>query len=286
MLETLSYVQVFGLNYAIHDAGGGEDGQAGKQCRVEGSAGKAASRTAGSQCVAAVRRRECAEDQGVDVLRSLASRSTGMRKGSVYGNGRLKRVVEFPVALLMLILLAPIMLLLAMLVWIRLGTPVIFKQVRPGRDGLPFAMMKFRSMHDIRGVDGELLPDSQRLDRFGHFLRASSLDELPELWNVLVGDMSLVGPRPLLTEYLSLYSPEQRRRQLVRPGITGWAQVNGRNSVTWSERFALDVWYVDNASLYLDARILTITLYRVLRRQGINAPGEATMRRFRGNDNK
>jgi lipopolysaccharide/colanic/teichoic acid biosynthesis glycosyltransferase len=165
----------------------------------------------------------------------------------------------------------------------KLGSPALFRQVRPGLHGRPFMMVKFRTMTDERGADGELLPDAQRLTAFGRFLRASSLDELPELWNVLRGEMSLVGPRPLLMEYLPLYSPEQARRHEVRPGITGWAQVNGRNAVSWDERFKLDVWYVDHRSLWLDLRILWLTVRKVLVREGISAQGEATMSRFTGN---
>lgn len=164
----------------------------------------------------------------------------------------------------------------------KLGSPVFFTQVRPGLNGKPFRMVKFRTMTDERGHDGELLPDAQRLTPFGRFLRASSLDELPELWNVLKGEMSLVGPRPLLMEYLPLYTPEQARRHEVRPGITGWAQVNGRNAISWEDKFALDVWYVDNRSMWLDTKILWLTVRKVLVRDGINAAGEATMPRFTG----
>jgi len=163
-----------------------------------------------------------------------------------------------------------------------LGSPVFFCQMRPGLHGRPFRMIKFRTMTDARGSDGRLLPDADRLTAFGRFLRASSLDELPELWNVLKGDMSLVGPRPLLVEYLPLYSRVQARRHDVRPGITGWAQVNGRNALSWDRKLELDVWYVDNRSLWLDFRILWLTLRKVLARDGINAPGEATMPRFTG----
>jgi len=164
----------------------------------------------------------------------------------------------------------------------KLGSPVLFKQVRPGLNGKPFKMFKFRTMTDERGPNGALLPDAQRLTSFGRYLRASSLDELPEMWNVLRGEMSLVGPRPLLMEYLPLYSPEQARRHEVRPGITGWAQVNGRNAISWVDKFALDVWYVDHRSLWLDVRILWLTLSKVFMRDGISALGEATMPRFEG----
>jgi lipopolysaccharide/colanic/teichoic acid biosynthesis glycosyltransferase len=159
---------------------------------------------------------------------------------------------------------------------------VLFRQVRPGLQGRPFTMVKFRTMTDDRGPDGALLPDARRLTPFGRFLRASSLDELPELWNVLKGDMSLVGPRPLLMEYLPLYTPEQARRHEVRPGITGWAQVNGRNAISWANKFALDVWYVDHRSLWLDLQILWRTVRKVLVRDGISAEGEATMPKFTG----
>lgn len=171
---------------------------------------------------------------------------------------------------------------LALAIRFRMGAPVFFHQVRPGVRGQPFRMLKFRTMSDARGPDGHLLPDAERLTPLGRFLRSSSLDELPELWNVLRGDMSLVGPRPLLMEYVPLYTPEQARRHEVRPGITGWAQVNGRNALSWEAKFALDVWYVDNQSFWLDLKILWLTVWRVLKRDGISADGEATMPRFRG----
>jgi lipopolysaccharide/colanic/teichoic acid biosynthesis glycosyltransferase len=166
----------------------------------------------------------------------------------------------------------------------KLGNPVLFTQVRPGLHGKPFRMVKFRTMTDERDANGALLPDVQRLTPFGRFLRASSLDELPELWNVLRGEMSLVGPRPLLMEYLPLYSTQQSRRHEVRPGITGWAQVNGRNAISWADKFELDVWYVDHRSLLLDIRILWLTVRKVLVRDGISAAGEATMPRFEGDN--
>lgn len=164
-----------------------------------------------------------------------------------------------------------------------MGSPVLFRQVRPGIDGKPFEMVKFRTMKDAIDAQGNPLPDAERLTSFGQFLRSSSLDELPELWNVLKGDMSLVGPRPLLMEYLPLYSAEQYRRHDVRPGVTGWAQINGRNTLSWKEKFALDVWYVDNRSLWLDIKILFLTIKKVVVRDGISADGEATMSRFEGN---
>lgn len=194
----------------------------------------------------------------------------------------MKRVFDFVVALLALLLLALPLLALAWLIRRKLGSPVLFRQVRAGLQGQPFTMIKFRTMTDERGPDGGLLPDAQRLMPFGSFLRSSSLDELPELWNVLKGEMSLVGPRPLLMEYLPLYTPEQDRRHEVRPGITGWAQVNGRNAINWADKFALDVWYVDHRSLWLDALVLWRTVRKVLARDEISAPGDATMPKFEG----
>jgi lipopolysaccharide/colanic/teichoic acid biosynthesis glycosyltransferase len=194
----------------------------------------------------------------------------------------MKRVFDIVAASLALLLLALPLLALAWLIRHKLDNPVLFTQVRPGLHGKPFRMVKFRTMTDARNSSGALLPDAQRLTSFGRFLRASSLDELPALWNVLLGQMSLVGPRPLLMEYLPLYTPEQARRHEVRPGITGWAQVNGRNTISWADKFALDLWYVDNFSLWLDFRILCITLKKVLMRDGISAAGEATMPRFEG----
>ena len=196
--------------------------------------------------------------------------------------GFFKRLFDMVSAALALLLLAPALALIAWQVRRKLGSPVLFRQVRPGLHGQPFEMMKFRTMTDERRADGALLPDAQRLTPFGRFLRASSLDELPELWNVIKGDMSLVGPRPLLMEYLPLYTQEQIRRHEVRPGITGWAQVNGRNAISWEDKFVLDVWYVDHRSLWLDIIILWVTVRKVLRRDGISAAGEATMTRFTG----
>lgn len=181
----------------------------------------------------------------------------------------------------LLILLLPLA-LLAWLVRHKLGSPILFTQMRPGLHGKPFRMVKFRTMTDARDASGALLPDAQRLTPFGRFLRSSSLDELPELWNVLRGEMSLVGPRPLLMEYLPLYSPEQARRHEVRPGITGWAQVNGRNAISWEAKFNLDVWYVDNQSLWLDIKVLWLTVKKVVVRDGISGAGEATMSAFTG----
>jgi lipopolysaccharide/colanic/teichoic acid biosynthesis glycosyltransferase len=196
----------------------------------------------------------------------------------------MKRLFDFLVALLALLLLTIPLFALTWLIRRKLGSPVFFTQVRPGQHGKPFKMIKFRTMTDEHGPNGALLPDAQRLTPFGRWLRATSLDEFPELWNVLKGDMSLVGPRPLLMEYLSRYTPEQARRHEARPGITGWAQVNGRNAISWQDKFALDVWYVDNQSFWLDIKILWMTVRKVLVRDGISAAGEATMSKFTGSD--
>ena len=192
----------------------------------------------------------------------------------------MKRLFDILIALSVMVLLGPVIIVLVFLVRIKLASPVLFRQTRPGQDGEPFEMIKFRTMTDARDSEGNLLPDDQRMNRFGKFLRASSLDELPELWNVLKGDMSLVGPRPLLMEYLPLYNDRQRRRHEVRPGITGWAQVNGRNALSWEEKFKLDVWYVDHQSIWLDAKIIAMTIWAVLTRRGISADGHATMPEF------
>lgn len=194
----------------------------------------------------------------------------------------LKRVIDFIVSILGLVLLLPIFLIVALIIWFTLGTPIIFRQIRPGLHGKPFKMYKFRTMSDKQDIDGKPLPDAQRLNRLGIILRGTSLDELPELINVLKGDMSLVGPRPLLMQYLARYSPEQARRHEMKPGITGWAQINGRNAITWEEKFALDLWYVENWSLGLDLKILARTIKLVLKREGINAEGTATMPEFMG----
>ena len=205
-----------------------------------------------------------------------------MRLASGQKVTEMKRLFDVVTAALALLLLALPLLALAWLIRRKLGSPVLFRQIRPGLDGQPFEMLKFRTMTDERGGDGILLPDDQRLNHFGRWLRASSLDELPELWNVMRGEMSLVGPRPLLVEYLPLYSAEQARRHEVRPGVTGWAQVNGRNAISWEDKFAMDVWYVDNRSFWLDIKILWLTVRKVLLRDGISAAGDATMPRFRG----
>ena len=194
----------------------------------------------------------------------------------------IKRTLDIVIAASVLLITSPLLLLLALAVRLNLGTPVLFRQQRPGLHGRPFTMVKFRTMRDAVGRDGRALPDADRLTPFGKLLRSTSLDELPELWNVLRGDMSLVGPRPLLLEYLDRYTPEQARRHEVRPGVTGWAQVHGRNTVSWDERFRLDVWYVEHQSLMLDLRILVRTFTTVLRRTGVSAQGEATMSVFEG----
>lgn len=194
----------------------------------------------------------------------------------------LKRLLDIVVAIAALILLSPVMLVVALLIRRRLGTPVLFRQRRPGLGGRPFTMVKFRTMRDACDRQGNALPDEQRLTPFGQWLRATSLDELPELWNVVKGEMSLVGPRPLLMEYLPLYTPRQAQRHRVRPGITGWAQVNGRNAIGWEEKFEYDLWYVERCSLWLDLKILCLTLLKSARREGIASAGDATMPRFRG----
>lgn len=194
----------------------------------------------------------------------------------------MKRLFDILVSFFALVILFPFIFVIAWNIRNKLGSPILFKQNRPGKDGQPFQMSKFRTMLDASDVYGNPLPDEQRMTPFGSFLRSSSLDELPGLWNVLKGDMSLVGPRPLLVEYLSLYSKEQARRHEVRPGITGWAQVNGRNTISWEEKFELDVWYVDNQSFWLDIKILFLTVKKVFIRDGISAEGEVTISKFTG----
>ncbi len=195
----------------------------------------------------------------------------------------LKPALDVLIAASMLVLLSPVLFIVAVLVRIKLGSPVLFRQRRPGLNGRPFVLYKFRTMTDGREASGQLLSDAERLTKFGRFLRSTSLDELPELFNVLVGEMSLVGPRPLLMEYLDRYTVEQARRHEARPGITGWAQVNGRNAILWEQKFELDVWYVDHASLALDMKIIMLTVWKILKREGINEPGQSTMREFMGN---
>nr|WP_255461668.1 sugar transferase [Alcanivorax xiamenensis] len=197
-----------------------------------------------------------------------------------------KRTFDFLASAAGLLVLSPVLLVLAIMIRSKLGSPILFTQERPGLDGKPFKMMKFRTMTDERDEEGDLLPDEARLTRFGAFLRSTSLDELPELINVLKGDMSLVGPRPLLMEYLPLYSERQYRRHEVRPGITGWAQINGRNALSWDEKFELDVWYVENRSLWLDIKILFLTVLKVVKRDGISHGEEATMPKFTGSGDK
>ena len=179
-------------------------------------------------------------------------------------------------------LFLPVFVLTGLFVRVSLGAPILFHQLRPGLHGQPFTILKFRTMTDARDAQGNLLPDAERLTPLSRFLRSTSLDELPELWNVLKGDMSLIGPRPLLMQYLDRYTPEHARRHEVRPGITGWAQVNGRNALTWEQKFSLDVWYVDNLSLWLDLKIIAMTVWKILRREGISQPGQATAEEFRG----
>lgn len=196
----------------------------------------------------------------------------------------LKSIVDRSIAGFALLILSPILLVVAIAIAIRMGRPVIFTQPRPGKDGRIFTFYKFRTMTDERDEQGNLLPDEQRLIPFGQFLRKTSLDELPQFWNILKGDMSFVGPRPLLVDYLERYSPEQARRHEVRPGITGLAQINGRNAISWQEKFKLDVWYIDNWSLWLDVKVLALTFLKVVQQEGINQEGYATSETFRGNN--
>lgn len=193
-----------------------------------------------------------------------------------------KRLFDFIVSSLALLSLSPLLACIALMVRLKLGAPVLFSQVRPGMHGKPFCLLKFRTMTDVRCENGFLLSDAERLTRFGQFLRSSSLDELPSLWNIMKGDMSLVGPRPLLMDYIPLYSAQQARRHDVLPGLTGWAQVNGRNAASWEKKFELDLWYLENRSFWLDLRIIWMTILKVIRQEGINQKGEATMSRFEG----
>ena len=198
--------------------------------------------------------------------------------------GEMKRFFDIMVSLCVLVVFAPVLAIVSLKIRRHLGSPVLFRQTRPGRDGKPFEMIKFRTMKDVNGTDGQPLPDAERITPFGDFMRRTSLDELPEFWNVLKGDMSLVGPRPLLMQYLPLYSKEQYRRHEVRPGITGWAQVNGRNAISWEEKFKLDVWYVDNQSFWLDIKILFLTVKKVVFKEDISADNHATMPFFSGTE--
>ena len=194
-----------------------------------------------------------------------------------------KRVFDLLLSIPVLILVSPVIIVVTLLVRMRLGSPVFFSQLRPGLHARPFYMLKFRTMTNTRGSDGRLLSDDKRMTRLGNFLRRTSIDELPEFVNVFKGDMSLVGPRPLLMQYLDRYTPEQARRHEVKPGITGWAQIHGRNALTWEEKFKLDVWYVDNWSLWLDIKIIAMTIWKILKREGISQPGQATAEEFKGN---
>jgi len=199
---------------------------------------------------------------------------------------KMKRLFDIFFSIFLLVILSPLLILIAILVWIFIGQPVLFSQARPGLNEKLFTLVKFRTMTNEKDSNGVLLEDSLRLKKFGKFLRSTSLDELPELWNILKGEMSFVGPRPLLVEYLPLYNDYQKRRHKVRPGITGWAQVNGRNSISWNERFKLDVWYVENQSFPLDFKIFFMTIKSVVKRENISAKGEATIPAFTGVDNK
>jgi sugar transferase EpsL len=194
-----------------------------------------------------------------------------------------KRLLDLVLTVPALILLSPVLLVTALLVHVKLGAPVLFRQQRPGLNGQPFTIYKFRTMTDARDTNGQLLPDAERLTKFGRFLRSTSLDELPELLNVLKGEMSLVGPRPLLMQYLERYTPQQARRHETWPGITGWAQINGRNAITWEQKFELDVWYVKHVTFRLDVKIIALTIWKTLKREGISEPGQATMQEFTGN---
>ena len=196
----------------------------------------------------------------------------------------MKRFIDIIISASALLVLAPVILAVAIMSFVKLGSPVLFRQQRPGLKGRPFIMIKFRTMRNAHDKKGQALPDEQRMTQYGRFLRSSSLDELPELWNILKGEMSLVGPRPLLMQYLPLYTPEQKRRHDMRPGLTGWAQVKGRNALSWEEKFALDLWYIDNQSLFLDIKILCLTLWTIIKRDGISAQGEATMPAFKGSE--
>ena len=200
-------------------------------------------------------------------------------------NQSFKRFIDIIGSLIGLVLASPVIIIISLIIYFTMGRPIFFKQVRPGLKGKPFVIYKFRTMLDLRDEKGNLLPDEKRLTTIGKFLRSTTLDELPEFWNVLKGDMSLVGPRPLLMEYLDRYTPEQARRHNVKPGMTGWAQVNGRNAISWEEKFKLDVWYVDNWNILLDLKIILLTILKVLKREGISAEGHATMPEFKGMKN-
>ena len=194
-----------------------------------------------------------------------------------------KRLLDIILSALILIIASPFLLLTAVLIFLSYGTPILFKHERPGKDRKPFKLIKFRSMRDARDPEGNFLPDADRITRFGQFIRRTSIDELPEFYNVLRGDMSLVGPRPLLMQYLQRYSPEQARRQDVLPGVTGWAQINGRNAISWDDKFKYDLWYIDHWTFWLDIKIIFLTIWKVLKGDGISQPGRATMDEFMGN---
>lgn len=196
-----------------------------------------------------------------------------------------KRFFDVIICVAALLIMSPLLTVLMILTWLLMKNPIFFKQTRPGLHSKPFQLIKFRTMTETRSKEGNLLPDAERLTTYGRFLRSTSLDELPELFNVLKGEMSLVGPRPLLIQYLDRYTPDQARRHEVKPGITGWAQVNGRNAITWEEKFKLDVWYVDNRSMWLDIKIIGMTIMKILKREGVNEPGQATMTEFMGSSN-
>lgn len=196
----------------------------------------------------------------------------------------IKRLFDIAISVILLFLFAPIMVFIAFLVYFNIGKPILFQQARPGLNSSPFNLIKFTTMKNIFDEKGNLLDDEERLTNFGKFLRSTSLDELPELWNILKGEMSFIGPRPLLMDYLPLYSSEQLRRHEVKPGVTGWAQINGRNSISWEEKFNLDIWYVDNVSFWLDIKILLITIKKVIMRKDISKEGMATMSKFQGSN--
>ncbi len=206
-------------------------------------------------------------------------------KGNSY-NINIKKLIDFFIASVGLIALFPLFLFLAIIIKLESNGPVFFKQSRPGKDSKVFILYKFRTMKELRDKGVNILPDEKRITKIGNFLRRLSLDELPELWNILKGDMSFVGPRPLLVEYLKRYTPEQARRHEVKPGMTGWAQVNGRNAITWEKKFTFDVWYVDNWNIWLDIKIIFLTIIKVIKGEGINQPGQATMEEFKGNAHK
>jgi lipopolysaccharide/colanic/teichoic acid biosynthesis glycosyltransferase len=238
--------------------------------RAHGAAGRA-------RVLAEFRRETIWEAMAAEYARLRQSRPQGVRLSRIG-----KRMLDVAVAAVLLVLAAPLLALIALAIRLVMGSPVLFKQVRPGRYARPFTLVKFRTMREAAGPDGRPLPDAERLTRLGRFLRATSLDELPQLWNVLRGELSLVGPRPLLLEYLPLYSAEQARRHELPPGLTGWAQVNGRNAISWEHKLNYDIWYVDHWSLALDLKILWLTVRKVLRREGVSAVGQATTTRFAG----